>query len=197
MEINEVWKDIIDFPNYQISNLGRVKSKERITKIGIKNVNYRLRKEFMIKIFTNKKGYEQVTIYNLYKKPKTMRVHKLVALSFIPNINNLSQINHIDGNKKNNHYNNLEWCSILENNRYAINNGLINLDLRINNMRKVGQRSHPNKRQKVFQYNKQGTFIKEWISQREASIKLCISETAISNCVKGNSKSAGGYIWKN
>lgn len=135
----EIWKDIENFPNYQISNLGRVKSKGRYTKTGIKNQEKIFRKEFIIKGYINKKGYKQVTLYDINNKPKTMRVHKLVALAFIKNKNNLLQINHKDGNKLNNEVNNLEWISNYENMQHAINNGLINQELRKENMRKIGK----------------------------------------------------------
>ena len=139
MNVGEVWKDIKDFPNYQISNFGRVKSKGRYRKVGIKNVDKVYRKEFIINGYINKKGYKQVTLYDKNGKPKTMRIHRLVAMNFIDNKNNKSQINHKDGNKLNNHVNNLEWCSDIENKHHAIENGLVDLKLREENMRKTGQ----------------------------------------------------------
>lgn len=137
MKVGEVWKDIENYPNYQVSNLGNVKSKERYTKAKGNEIIHR--KEFLLKQFTNKKGYKQVTLYDKNKKPKTMRVHKLVALCFIPNPKNLTQINHIDGNKLNNNQNNLEWISNYDNMQHAIKNGLINEKLRKENMSKVGK----------------------------------------------------------
>lgn len=137
MKVGEVWKDIENYPNYQVSNLGNVKSKERYTKAKDNEIIHR--KEFLLKQFTNKKGYKQVTLYDKNKKPKTMRVHKLVALCFIPNPKNLTQINHIDGNKLNNNQNNLEWISNYDNMQHAIKNGLINEKLRKENMSKVGK----------------------------------------------------------
>lgn len=139
MNVGEVWKDIKDFPNYQISNFGRVKSKGRYRKVGIKNVNKVYRKEFIINGYINKKGYRQVTLYDKNRKPKTMRVHRLVALHFIINSDNLSQVNHIDGNKLNNNVSNLEWISNYENIQHAIKTGLINQEQRIEHMRTIGK----------------------------------------------------------
>lgn len=139
MKVNEVWKDIEDFSKYQVSNLGRIKSKGRYTKVGIKNQDKCYRKEYIVDGFINKKGYKQVTLYDDNGKPKTMRVHKLVALAFIENKNNLPQINHKDGNKLNNAVSNLEWISNYDNIQHAIKNGLINQELRKENMRKVGK----------------------------------------------------------
>lgn len=139
MNVGEVWKDIKDFPNYQISNFGRVKSKGRYRKVGIKNVDKVYRKEFIINGFINKKGYKQVTLYDKNRKPKTMRIHRLVALHFITNSDNLSQVNHIDGNKLNNNISNLEWISNYDNIQHAIKTGLVNQKQRIEHMKKIGK----------------------------------------------------------
>lgn len=133
----EIWKDIENFSKYQVSNLGNVKSKDRYTKAKDDEIIHR--KEFLLKEFINKKGYKQVTLYDDNGKPKTMRVHKLVALAFIENKNNLPQINHIDGNKLNNEVSNLEWISNYDNMQHAIKNGLIDQELRKENMSKLGK----------------------------------------------------------
>lgn len=135
----EIWKDIENFSKYQVSNLGRIKSKCRYTKVGIKNQDKCYRKEYIVDGFINKKGYKQVTLYDDNGKPKTMRVHKLVALAFIKNEDNLPQINHKDGNKQNNCVDNLEWISNYDNIQHAIKNGLVNQELRKENMRKIGK----------------------------------------------------------
>lgn len=134
----EIWKDIIDFPNYQISNLGKIKSKERETNVGIKNQKTRFRKELILKQTIDKRGYSQVILYN-NQKAKHFKVHRLVAEYFIENINNKPQVNHKDGNKQNNHVNNLEYVTDIENKHHAINSGLIDLDLRKTNMSKLGK----------------------------------------------------------
>ena len=126
----EIWKDIANFSKYQVSNLGRIKSKGRYTKVGIKNQDKCYRKEYIVDGFINKKGYKQVTLYDDNGKPKTMRVHKLVALAFIENKDNLPQINHKDGNKQNNCVDNLEWCTHQENVLHAFHNGLNKKDKR-------------------------------------------------------------------
>lgn len=132
----EVWEDIEGFENYQISNLGRVKSKERYTKI--KNGVMSLRKEKILKLSHNKKGYAQTVLYK-NKKPITVKIHRLVAQAFIPNPENKPQVNHKDGNKDNNFVNNLEWLTDKENKQHAIKNGLVDLELRKSNMRKLGK----------------------------------------------------------
>ena len=77
--------------------------------------NYR---ERFLKPDIVKDGYEQVTL-SIDKKSVKFKVHRLVALMFIPNPDNLPQINHIDGNKQNNNISNLEWCTAYHNNKHA------------------------------------------------------------------------------
>ena len=118
--MDEIWKVVGGFPNYMISNHGRVKS-----------LNFNKTKKEKILRLNNVKGYLQV---QLYDKPINAycKVHKLVALGFIPNRHNKQQVNHIDGNKSNNHFSNLEWVSCKENINHAFKIGL----------RKVGE-GHP------------------------------------------------------
>lgn len=113
----EVWKDINDFPNYQVSNLGRVKSRKRYTNVGIKNQKQCLRKEKILKQNKDHKGYMQVILYNK-NGYKHFKVHRLVADAFITKIDSKNHINHIDGNKEHNFVDNLEWCTIQENNKH-------------------------------------------------------------------------------
>ena len=69
-------------------------------------------------------GYQKVLIYYNSGKRKQVSIHRLVANAFIPNPNNLPQVNHIDGNKKNNNIDNLEWVTGSENIKHAFNTGL-------------------------------------------------------------------------
>ncbi len=113
---NEIWKDVVGYEGlYQVSNLGRVKSLDRviIRKDGRKD---RI-KGRMLKFYNNK-GYLHVDICKngAYKKCK---VHRLVAETFIDNPMSLSFVNHIDENKSNNTVENLEWCTQSYNNSYG------------------------------------------------------------------------------
>ncbi len=118
----EVWREIPEYNGlYLVSNTGRVRSIDRM--IPFKNNNLRLHKGRELKQFKSKFGYMYVviTINRIEHKEK---VHRLVAKTFIPNPENKSQVNHIDGNKENNNLNNLEWCTPSENMLHAYANNL-------------------------------------------------------------------------
>ena len=106
---SEEWLPVPDYPKYEVSNFGRVKSfkhrKPRILALG----------------FT--RGYLHVMLYKDGKE-KNFYVHRLVARAFIPNSDNKPQINHIDGNKFNNFVGNLEWATQSENQQHALDTGL-------------------------------------------------------------------------
>lgn len=113
MNNEEIWKDIIGYEGlYQVSSLGRVRSLDRY------DSNNHFLKGRILKLSANGKGYLKVAL-NSNGKAKTYSVHRLVLQSFIPNPDNLPQVNHKDENKTNNNVDNLEWCD----NSYNLNYG--------------------------------------------------------------------------
>lgn len=78
----------------------------------------------VLKPYVSKRGYYRVKLYTVEHSAKMFQVHRLVAQAFIPNPNNLPEVNHIDGNKLNNCVDNLEWCTAKDNTKHAYENGL-------------------------------------------------------------------------
>lgn len=118
--MNEIFKDIKDYEGlYQVSNLGNVRSLKRIS---IKNdgVAQQL-KERILQPINDRYGYMFI---NLYKggKPKVKYIHRLVGITLINNPKDKPQINHKDGNRRNNNITNLEWVSSRENNSHSFKN---------------------------------------------------------------------------
>lgn len=131
METTEIWKDIPNYEGiYQVSNFGRVKRLQ--TSFMRKRQGKLNLKEKELKGTINFFGYHRVMFYK-NSKGESIAIHRLVAQLFIENINNKPQVNHIDGNKTNNHVSNLEWCNNSENQLHAWKLGLNrtsdNLDL--------------------------------------------------------------------
>lgn len=160
----EIWKDIKNYEGlYQVSNLGNVKSLPKMH--GIRKGN-----EKILKPTINSKGYLRVQL-SKNKSIKQCLVHRLVAETFIENIDNLPQINHIDKNKLNNKIDNLEWCSCQYNIDYSLS-------------------------KEINQYDLKGNFIRQWKSILEASRYLKIADTNIGMCCKNKYKQVGGFIFK-
>lgn len=165
----EYWKPVVGYEgHYQVSNFGRVKS----IKFG---------KGRILKPTTNLYGYLFVKLCK-DGKVKPFTVHRLVAEAFLPNPDNLPQVNHKDENKQNNIVSNLEWCSAQYNNTY---------DTRIE---RVAEKTTNGKCSKpVLQYTLEGNFIKEWKSVAECRRN---GFRHVDDVCRGERKSCGGYIWK-
>lgn len=159
----EIWKIIKDYNNYMISNFGKVKS---------------LKKNIILKPEI-RRNYYSVQLYK-NKKPKHFQIHRLVAIAFIENTNNLKYINHKDENKLNNNVNNLEWCTA----SYNVNYGT------------AIKRAIEKKSIAICQYDKKGNYLNTYSSFMNAQRETGIFNNNIVKCCKGERKTAGGYIWK-
>lgn len=170
----EEWKNIKNYEGlYQVSNKGRIKALPRTWKCT--NGGTRSHEEIILSQANGTKGYKLV---HLSKNgiSKTYKVHRLVAEAFIPNTNNLPQINHKDECKENNSVENLEWCTNEYNNRYG------------NRILKSSKA--------VYQYSINNELIKKYNSVSDAArLNNYNSIGNISNCCLGLKKTYKGYKW--
>lgn len=176
----EVWKDVVGYEGlYKISEYGKVKSLARID-----NNNHFIR-ERILKTGKNSGGYSHVVL-SKNGVTKCCKVHRLVAEAFIGKCpDEMSQVNHIDEDKTNNHFTNLEWCTPKYNTNYGTSL-----------QRRIESRRTSEDCQAVRQYSLEGDFIAEYISHSDASRKTGIHQGSISRAVR-KKLTAGGYIWRN
>ena len=162
--MNNEWKPVVGYEGfYEISDNGEIKS---------------LIKNRLLKPCIHKKGYLVVTLTK-GNAHKNYYVHRLVAAAFLDNDDSLKEVNHIDGNKKNNNVCNLEWCDDYSNRKHAYETGL----------RKMCEQT------KVKMCLPSGEIIQEFESISEASKKTGINIGNISSCCNGKRNSAGGYVF--
>lgn len=160
----EFWQDIPGYEGlYQASTYGRI---------------IRYKKPAPLNTFRTGRGYPSVRLSN--RLGKTFYVHKLVALTFIPNPENLPQINHRDENKENNRVENLEWCTASYNNNFGTHNS----------------RMAASKSKTVLQFDMQGNLVKRYASARNAERETGFDQSNISKCCRNEFKQAYGFIWK-
>lgn len=118
---NEIWKDVLGYEGlYQVSNIGRIKSMARYIVCGHGGRNKR---ETILKNQTHPQGYPQIEL-NVGGKFRLIKIHRLVAESFLPNPNGLLVVNHINGIKEDNRVENIEWCTHQHNIIHAVKTGL-------------------------------------------------------------------------
>jgi len=170
--MEEIWKPIDQFPNYNVSNLGNIKNiiTNKLLKIMCKD------------------GYCNISLVN-DEKQKTFKVHRLVALAFIENPENKSDVNHKDKNKINNQVSNLEWMTRKENNIHRCKDLIITT----------------NKNKPIFRIDKNTDEILEkynsiedaatWVFNNELTKNIHNGRNAIGNCINGLSKISYGFKW--
>lgn len=177
--MEEVWKDIEGYEGlYQISNLGRVKSLPKLHKFVH---GYYLTKEKILspRVCGTQREYLAVVLHK-NEKNKQYKIHRLVAMAFIPNPCGYNEINHKDENKGNNMVDNLEWCT----RSYNVNYGS-----RIEKQRKTLIKP-------VAAYDAIGNFVQSFDSLAEAALFANVDGSNISRACKKEGRLSGGYMWK-
>lgn len=187
--IGEEWRDVIGYEGfYQVSNLGRVKALER--KQYRKNGKYNgiFPEKILSATIAQRTGYKMVHLYCGNNKRKAETVHRLVAMAFLPNPDNLPCINHKDETRTNNNVDNLEWCTYAYNNSYGT--------ARIRSV--ATKKSDPNRferakasakkfQKRVNKYSRSGELLATYTSITEASqtnnVAIC---TVSAQCVGRN-----------
>ena len=175
----EIWKDIPGYEGlYSVSNKGRVKSLSHLTKRGFCEC---FTDECILNPQSNGNYFKVGLSKGNANSIKQIFIHRIVATTFLPNPNNLPQIDHLDGNKANNCVENLRWCTQVQN----INNP--NTKYRSKTLRKVAS------------YNLLGEKIEEFLSLADASRKTGVPISSICCIAKGLSGMNGskyGLVFK-
>lgn len=172
--MTEHWKSIKGYEGlYEVSDLGNVRSLSRGN---------------VLKPVQRAHGYLGVMLYGKggHKKRgfKTFSVHRLVAEAFIPNPDNLPEVNHLDEDKQNNRADNLEWATHIDNSRYGTAS-----------KRRAAKLVNGLRSRRVSQYAMDGTFVMEFPSLAEA-MRNGYSSGNIVKCIQGKYRHAYGYLWR-
>ncbi len=169
----EEWRTVTEFPNYDVSNLGNIKN----------NKSGKMLRPCV------KSGYYHISLVNDSNK-KNFKVHRLVALLFIENPENKSEVNHKDKNKLNNHLSNLEWMTRRENNIHRCQGVKITC-----NKNKVVYRIDMESNEILEKYNSI-ELAGEWAFKNGYTKTVHNGRNSIGNCVNGLSKVAYKFKWE-
>ena len=180
--VAEVWKPVKGFEGqYEVSDLARVRSIDKYRRVlDVKGQeHFRFVKGIIRKQQLMPNGYYAVSLKNNGKE-KRMYVHRIVADAFIPNNNNLPEINHKDENKANNLPCNLEWCDRVYNNEYGT----------------ARQRMRMTKSRQIEQLTLDGRHVAYYDSGNQAARTTNYNRSSIHRAINGTQKSAYGYQWR-
>lgn len=173
--MKEEWKKIEGFPNYSVSNTGKVRNDK-------KN-----KEKALVKSST---GYAKTDLYSNGKR-FCKRTHRLVGEAFVPNPYNKPEINHKDGNKLNNRADNLEWVNRSENEKHAYDNGLAKITEKHHHGRKKGFKNPnaglPRTKVRVIETNK------VYSSVSECARDINGNDRHIHDCIRGRQHTHRGY----
>lgn len=173
----EIWKDIPRYEGiYQASTFGRIRSIDRkITTNGNCKIVHQRSRTGRILVQREQNGGYYIVSISVNGKRKVCTVHRLVAKTFLDNTNNFRDVNHKDGNKKNNNIDNLEWISHSDNIKHSYH--------------QLNQKRHF----KSIKCIETGII---YSSCKEASEQTGINRGSINHAISGLYKRAGGFSWK-
>ena len=193
----EVWKDIEGYEGlYQVSDLGHVRSVDRINDYGRKNRGRERRQNV-----NTKTGYCYVTL-SKNGRIKNHSVHRLVAKAFIDNPEHKETVNHINENKQDNRACNLEWMSLVENLRYGTHDQRVreNKPCMVSelhpNYGKRGSETVTNKGPVIGISVSDFNEIIRFDTAATAARELNLSSGCLCDAINGRRKSCGGYYWR-
>lgn len=180
---NEVWRSIVGYMDlYEVSNLGRVRSLDRIQYNPVAATHQTLHPGHIMRGRVSNNGYRTVGLRDINGKRKTYSVHRLVAQAFIQNPDNLPFVNHKNYNKLDNRVENLEWCTEYDNVHYG----------RADEIRQLNQP----KRKAVRQYTLNGDIVADYPTLVAAAKAANTTRQLVRECASGRLQTAGGYKWK-
>lgn len=180
--MNEIWREIPGYEGrYMVSNTGSVLS------LNYRNCNYSRR----LVPKCNNSGRLWVELFKNGQR-KQFLIHRLVAMAFISNPENYPEVNHIDEDCKNNHVENLEWCSRQYNISYYLERHSADKRVIKNYSEKYSQQNN----KKVNQFSKDGKLIRTWTNSRAVYKEKNWSDWSISECCRNKRKTAYGFIWQ-
>jgi hypothetical protein len=188
----EIWKDIPEFKGYyQASSMGRIR---RIGDCSNQNASWELKSPRILKPKDNGKGYSVVTIsidgVHYYRY-----IHRLVAQTFIDNPNNYKEINHKDGNKRNNCVDSIEWCDRSYNNKHAYAKGLRSVQGCYGKKKKVAMIDmKTNRILHIFEYVDEAS---KYVGLKNfTNISACCSYAEDNSRYQKPYRSSKGYKWR-
>lgn len=189
----ENWKPIKGYEGlYEISDHGRVKSMPRIRVVCTHKRIYNYKKatkEIFLKPVLKTTGYSQVTLTK-NSLQEIRLLHRLVAETFIPNPLRKPQVNHKDGNRFNNHINNLEWVTASENSLHAYR------VLNIVSPTKGKFGKDASRSRVVIQKSLDGNIVKTWECASDAVRQCRFDSGGITKCCQGKRKTHKNYKWE-
>lgn len=208
---SEIWKDVVGFEErYEVSNLGRLRSKDMTIHKSDGKIEHK--KGRYIKLTPDKRGYVHHVFCSSQGVKKRMSIHRVVAMSFIDNPENKPHIDHINRIRFDNRVENLRWCTLKEN----MNNPFTLDWLKVcrpnykhseqtrkkiseiqkgKTMPEFQKQKLRDKASPVCQYSKDGVFIRHFRSALHASEELNIQRNHILACCRGERQTSGGYRW--